>query len=700
MGQIIGSAAKPMRCNLNKLSQLGILSAGEYVLIATDSSMNAAGQGNFDAYIEGNGTSDATELPIKYINGTDFFEMFGGEMEVKAGDDGSAVPFSFPISLAAGYYELICTKGTVVSTSSTPTLSVLYKDGTTQNFNANNTFGQKRWIYFDREVSNIVYKCQVTTIGTLILSVKPLKKTPEIITLSLNTMAMLPWSFFNGETLIPSFTPKQDHYKVESRISTLEKYSYNEDVTIKVASGYRYYLYYFNSAGTYTSANGWNTGETTIKAGQLFGLQISTIADNAYVSPDIIESAITISKADVSSVQKFTIAGAGSTGKKVLLPLGKLAKFVIKNPWPVTNVGVGGNNVLSVGYNIGSTTIDMQAFALTEIQRDGFPKEFFVKTPDFPVDSFQLFIRCDSGSNAEVEVYPYMAGESLDVDTLYKGNHIDVKKQKFAMTELFRLATFGTPTTNINAQGMATYDNRYIIQGSNKVGTGSHLVILDTYAKTYNIITYETLTSGQGFHMNNVNIGEKYDATDTLPLLYCSEFYNAHSCKVLRIANDFSAFTLIQTISYVGNIIEQNYDWVVDIDRGQIHALQPTTGGIYVYSFNLPSASGGDVTFGDADIVETHAIPNPSGKVILSQGGTIIGGKLWMVYGMDRSDYPAWVAIVDIDNNAIVSTFDLTNYGEPEAVDVYEDGVLFCIADGMTSGNLANPAYVYALFNV
>lgn len=69
MGQIVGGAAKPKRCNLNKLSQLGTPAAGEYILVSSDNSMNAAGQGDFDAYVKGDGVTPATELPLKKIDG-------------------------------------------------------------------------------------------------------------------------------------------------------------------------------------------------------------------------------------------------------------------------------------------------------------------------------------------------------------------------------------------------------------------------------------------------------------------------------------------------------------------------------------------------------------------------------------------------------------------------------------------------------
>lgn len=68
MGQIVSSAAKPKRCNLNKLSQLVTPAAGEHILVSSDNSMNAAGQGNFDCYIVGDGTTAATALQLKNIN--------------------------------------------------------------------------------------------------------------------------------------------------------------------------------------------------------------------------------------------------------------------------------------------------------------------------------------------------------------------------------------------------------------------------------------------------------------------------------------------------------------------------------------------------------------------------------------------------------------------------------------------------------
>lgn len=68
MGQIVGGAAKPKRCNLNQLSQVPTPAAGEHILVSSDNSMNAAGQGNFDCYIVGDGQKAATALPLQEID--------------------------------------------------------------------------------------------------------------------------------------------------------------------------------------------------------------------------------------------------------------------------------------------------------------------------------------------------------------------------------------------------------------------------------------------------------------------------------------------------------------------------------------------------------------------------------------------------------------------------------------------------------
>lgn len=67
MGQIVGLNAKCKRANLNALGSVPTPATGEHILVSSDNSMNAAGQGNFDCYIVGDGSSAATALEMKPI---------------------------------------------------------------------------------------------------------------------------------------------------------------------------------------------------------------------------------------------------------------------------------------------------------------------------------------------------------------------------------------------------------------------------------------------------------------------------------------------------------------------------------------------------------------------------------------------------------------------------------------------------------
>lgn len=65
MGQIRGKKAHISACNIRSLSSFGIPYAGMHILVSTDNSATADGQGNFNAYVVGDGVTAATELPLR-----------------------------------------------------------------------------------------------------------------------------------------------------------------------------------------------------------------------------------------------------------------------------------------------------------------------------------------------------------------------------------------------------------------------------------------------------------------------------------------------------------------------------------------------------------------------------------------------------------------------------------------------------------
>ena len=76
MGQIVGTSTKVKRCNLNAIQTGGsqyntILADGEYMLVSSDNSMTTTGNGNFDSYILGDGTTSCGSLTVMSIVQTD-----------------------------------------------------------------------------------------------------------------------------------------------------------------------------------------------------------------------------------------------------------------------------------------------------------------------------------------------------------------------------------------------------------------------------------------------------------------------------------------------------------------------------------------------------------------------------------------------------------------------------------------------------
>lgn len=90
MGQIVGTSAKVKRCNLNAIQTGGsqysvVLAAGEYMLVSSDNSMTATGNGNFDSYILGDGTTPCGSLTIMSIVATDATPTEGSTNPVQSG---------------------------------------------------------------------------------------------------------------------------------------------------------------------------------------------------------------------------------------------------------------------------------------------------------------------------------------------------------------------------------------------------------------------------------------------------------------------------------------------------------------------------------------------------------------------------------------------------------------------------------------
>ena len=100
MGQIIGRSAKPDACNLRSLSSFGTPGAGQHILVSTDNSAMQNGQGNFDAYVVGDGRTAVDALPLHVIDESQ--ELSTSEIEIPMETTGSYHKAYFPEIIPAG----------------------------------------------------------------------------------------------------------------------------------------------------------------------------------------------------------------------------------------------------------------------------------------------------------------------------------------------------------------------------------------------------------------------------------------------------------------------------------------------------------------------------------------------------------------------------------------------------------------------
>lgn len=99
MGQIIGRSAKPDACNIRSLSSFGTPAAGQHILVSTDNSAMQNGQGNFDAYVVGNGTTAATELELHNISDEK------AKLDALLGEEEIVIDFSDYQVLEGSFYQ-------------------------------------------------------------------------------------------------------------------------------------------------------------------------------------------------------------------------------------------------------------------------------------------------------------------------------------------------------------------------------------------------------------------------------------------------------------------------------------------------------------------------------------------------------------------------------------------------------------------
>lgn len=258
-------------------------------------------------------------------------------------------------------------------------------------------------------------------------------------------------------------------------------------------------------------------------------------------------------------------------------------------------------------------------------------------------------------------------------------------KEKYSITRLFRLSDFGIDQFSSSAQGMDVYNDRIIFQA----GLSGNLIhIIDIITKDCLGTISFSPSNGEPSHMNNINLGKKYDSGDRYPLLYVSQTVNSHACFVIRLSNDNVSYDVVQTIKYVGtkHYVGSLYDWIIDLTNHFIYTYGHHDGIIVereILKFPLPSLDEKEIRFTDEDIIDSFIIKDMS----IYQGSKIINGLLYAPVGYGNKDFPGRLFIINLDEKRIVDDITI-NCGEPESIGQYGDGAIIC-------GGGTNPVFYY-----
>lgn len=244
---------------------------------------------------------------------------------------------------------------------------------------------------------------------------------------------------------------------------------------------------------------------------------------------------------------------------------------------------------------------------------------------------------------------------------------LDVEAQtidstKVKVEKLFNLKK----TTKRNTQGAAVFNNLlFQCHDTND--------IIDIYDLQTNEHLQSIKLEGDSItHCNNVDFGrEYYSESDRFPLLYLQVREKYHKTLVFRIVEEDSIMRLdkVQTLQF------EPLNWcttTIDARKRKMYVLRLGKEINYLYRFNLPKVSEGDLTFHISNASKTIEIP----KVKQNQDATIHRRFLYRIYGFKDQGV---LGVVNLKEGKLVGLMDLTKYGmtsEPEGIIYYNHGLI------------------------
>ena len=229
----------------------------------------------------------------------------------------------------------------------------------------------------------------------------------------------------------------------------------------------------------------------------------------------------------------------------------------------------------------------------------------------------------------EEKIYYVYAYIRLDTNTYF---YIGKGKDNRYLRLDNRKQHFMNIVNKSNAQGAAIYADRYVFQFDAEKNVGGYMSVVDI--NNMEVVSEFALNLGAECHGNNICFGKKYSVDDTFPTLYISEGDSINErfrCFVLRLANDLSTFTIVQTIEFVGERYESSRqrDWIVDAENNLLYTYSKN--GINqeteLLQFGLPSLDNSNIELSDSDIKDSGIVYE-----FINQGCCIINGKFYFAF--------------------------------------------------------------------
>ena len=263
-------------------------------------------------------------------------------------------------------------------------------------------------------------------------------------------------------------------------------------------------------------------------------------------------------------------------------------------------------------------------------------------------------------------------------DGMYSGELVALGSKHPYNRELWK--TIGL---SLYAQSMAIYGDYIVFFYGDGTSTGSLWKLSDATKLADITFGYGTFSKPHG---NVMNFGDEFASGNTdLPLLYVSQWDGNGGCLVYDIHLDGTC-NLVQSImvsdmnpdvygSYLG-------DWVLDTVSNSIYSVKyhnsstapSNTNYDHICRYKLPKLSDGtNIVFTNADITDSFIAPFTP----ISQDKKIWKGLMFIAAGNTSYSGSQKIFVIDINRKAMVSVFNLAQYGdEPEGLDVLDDGLI------------------------